>query len=87
MSVVGAALRGFGRALKISKKGKLHPKTTPDKSKLELATKKLKIAKIKEKHVTKMAKQVKDDPELFKQGSAFKKGIGKFGFNKPSGKK
>jgi len=84
MGVVGAALRGFGKALK---KGKIASKKTPDKSKLDLAKSQLNIAKIKEKHVTKMAKDVKANTELFKQGSAFKKGIGKFGFNKPSGKK
>ena len=33
-----------------------------------------------------MAKDVKENTELFKQGSAFKKGLGKFGFNKPKGK-
>jgi len=79
MSVVGAALRGFGKALKAKK--------TPDKSKLDLAKSKLNIAKAKGKSIDKMAKDVKENVELFKQGSAFKKGIGKFGFNKPSGKK
>ena len=34
-----------------------------------------------------MADDVKANPELFKQGKAFKEGRGKFGFNKPSGKK
>ena len=79
MGVVGAALRGFGKALKAKK--------TKDLSKLDLARKELKIIKIKEKNVTKMTKDVKENTELFKQGSAFKKGLGKFGFNKPSGKK
>ena len=85
MSVVGAALRGFGKALK---KGKgIRSKTTPDKSKLDLAQSKLNIAKAKGKSIDKMAKDVKANVELFRQGSAFKKGLGKFGFNKPSGKK
>ena len=85
MSVVGAALRGFGKALK---KGKgIRSKTTPDKSKLDLAQSKLNIAKAKGKSIDKMAKDVKENVELFRSGSAFKKGVGKFGFNKPSGKK
>ena len=67
--------------------GAIKSKTTKDLSKLDIATKELKIAKIKEKSVTKMTKDVKENTELFKQGSAFKKGLGKFGFNKPSGKK
>ena len=66
--------------------GAISPKKTPDLSKLESATKELKIAKIKEKNVTKMAKDVKENVEVFRQGSAFKKGLGKFGFNKPKGK-
>ena len=79
MGVVGVALRGFGKALKAKK--------TKDLSKLDLARKELKIVKAKEKSVTKMAKDVKENPNLFKEGTAFKKGLGKFGFNKPSGKK
>ena len=66
--------------------GVIESKTTPDKSKLELATKELKIAKIKQKNVTKMAKDVKENVELFRSGSAFKKGVGKFGFNNPGSK-
>jgi len=84
MGIVGAALRGFGRALK---KNKLHPKTTPDKSKLDLAKSQLNIAKAKGKSIDKLAKDVKENTELFKAGTAFKKGHGKFGFNKPSSKK
>ena len=84
MSVVGAALRGFGRALK---KNKISSKKTPDKSQLGLAESKLKIAKAKAKSVDKLAKDVKGSPHLFKQGSGFKKGTGKFGFNNPTGKK
>ena len=84
MGVVGAALRGFGKALK---KGKIASKKTPDKSKLDLAKSELKIAKTKLERTTKMAKDVKENTELFKAGTAFKKGHGKFGFNKPSGKK
>ena len=34
-----------------------------------------------------MAKDVKENIPMFKAGTAFKKGLGKFGFNKPSGKK
>jgi len=97
MGVVGAALRGFGKALKVAKrnkasadmfkKNKIISKKTPDKSKLSLSQSELNIATAKAKGVTKMAKDVKENTELFKQGSAFKKGHGKFGFNKPSGKK
>ena len=95
MGVVGAALRGFGKALthgknwskaRVAGKG-IKAKKTKDLSKLDLATKELKITTPKAKAVTKMAKDVKENTELFKQGSAFKKGLGKFGFNKPSGKK
>ena len=84
MGVVGAALRGFGKALK---KGKIVSKKTPDKSKLSLSQSELNIATAKAKGVTKLAKDVKENTELFKQGSAFKKGTGKFGFNNPTGKK
>ena len=79
MGVVGAAFKGFGKALKAKK--------TKDLSKLDLVKKEGKILKAKARAVTKMAKDVKDKPELFTAGSAFKKGVGKFGFNKPSGKK
>ncbi len=71
----------------IFKKSKIASKKTKDLSQLDIATKELKIVKAKEKAVTKMAKDVKENTELFRQGSAFKKGVGKFGFNKPSGKK
>jgi len=84
MGIVGAALRGFGRALK---KGKIASKKTPDKSKLDLAQSQLNIAKAKEKSVTKLAKDVKENIPMFKEGTAFKKGTGKFGFNNPTGKK
>jgi len=67
--------------------GAIKSKTTKDLSKLDIATKELNIAKIKQKNVNKMAKDVKENVELFREGSAFKKGVGKFGFNKPSGKK
>ena len=77
----------LGKAVASWVKGKLSPKTTPDKSKLDLAKSKLNIAEAKGKSVDKMAKDVKENVELFKQGSAFKKGLGKFGFNKPKGKK
>jgi len=95
MGVVGAALRGFGKALthgknwskaRVAAKG-IKAKKTPDKSKLDLARKELKLMTIKEKNVTKMVKDVEANPGLFRQGTAFKKGLGKFGFNKPSGKK
>ena len=71
----------------IFKKSKIASKKTKDLSQLDIATKELKIVKAKEKAVTKMGKDVKENTELFRQGSAFKKGVGKFGFNKPSGKK
>ena len=67
--------------------GAIKSKTTKDLSKLDLARKELKIMTIKEKNVTKMTKDVEANPGLFRQGTAFKKGLGKFGFNKPSGKK
>ena len=94
MGVVGAALRGFGKALthgknwskaRVADKG-IKAKKTKDLSKLDLATKKLKIAEAKGKSIDKMAKDVKENVELFRSGSAFKKGVGKFGFNKPKGK-
>ena len=71
----------------IFKKSKIASKKTPDKSKLSLSQSELKIATAKEKAVTKMGKDVEENTELFRQGSAFKKGVGRFGFNKPSGKK
>jgi len=77
----------YGKAVASWVKGKLSPKKTPDKSKLDLAKSKLKIAEAKGKSIDKMAKDVKENVELFRSGSAFKKGLGKFGFNKPSGKK
>jgi len=66
--------------------GAIKSKTTPDKSKLDLAKSELNIAKAKGKSIDKMAKDVKENPNLFKEGTAFKKGLGKFGFNKPKGK-
>ena len=33
-----------------------------------------------------MAKDVKENIPMFKEGKAFKEGLGKFGFNKPSSK-
>jgi len=83
MSVVGAALRGFGRALK---KNKIASKKTPDKSKLSLSQSELKIVTAKAKGAAKLAKDVKGSPHLFKEGTAFKKGHGKFGFTQPSSK-
>ena len=77
----------YGKAVASWVKGKLSPKTTPDKSKLDLAKSELNIAKAKGKSIDKMAKDVKENVELFRSGSAFKKGVGKFGFNKPKGKK
>ena len=83
MSVVGAALRGFGKALK---KSKIASKKTKDLSKLDLVKKELKIVTAKEKATTKLAKDVEANPHLFKAGTAFKKGHGKFGFTQPSSK-
>ena len=71
----------------IFKKSKIASKKTPDKSKLSLSQSELKIVTAKAKGAAKLAKDVEENTELFRQGSAFKKGIGKFGFNKPSGKK
>ena len=62
-------------------------KKTKDLSKLDLAKKELNIAKIKAKSVDKLAKDVKENIPMFQAGTACKKGVGKFGFNKPSGKK
>ena len=68
-------------------KSKIKPRTKPDKSKVDLARSELNILKAKEKSVTKMADDVKANPDVFKKGKAFKEGSGKFGFNKPSSKK
>ena len=68
-------------------KDKIHPRVKPDKSQLDMAASELKIVTHKAKGATKMAKDVKANPELFKKGTAFKEGRGKFGFNRPSGKK
>ena len=76
----------YGKAVASWVRGKLAPRTTPDKSKLDLAQSELNIAEAKGKSVDKMAKDVKENTELFRQGSAFKKGVGKFGFNKPGSK-
>ena len=67
-------------------KSKIKPRTKPDKSQLDMSASELKIVTHKAKMVDKLAKDVKDNPELFKQGKGFKEGLGKFGFNK-SGKK
>ena len=77
----------YGKAVASWVKGKLSPKTTPDKSKLELAKKELKIQKLKLERTTKLAKDVKENIPMFKEGKAFTEGLGKFGFNKPKGKK
>ena len=76
----------YGKAVASWVKGKLSPKKTPDKSKLDLAKSELNIAKAKGKSIDKMAKDVKGNVEMFKQSKAFKEGLGKFGFNKPSSK-
>ena len=47
----------------------IKPKAKPDKSPVELARSELNILKAKEKSVTKMADDVKANPELFKKGS------------------
>ena len=68
-------------------KSKIKPRTKPDKSKVDLLKSEAKIIIAKAKGATKMAADVKANPRLFKEGKAFKKGIGKFGFNNPTGKK
>ena len=68
-------------------KDKIYPKKTPDKSKVDLLKSEAKIMIDKAKGATKLAADVKANPEIFKKGKAFKEGLGKFGFNKPSGKK
>ena len=68
-------------------KSKIKPRTKPDKSKVDLLKSEAKIMIAKAKGATKMAADVKANPEIFKKGKAFKEGLGKFGFNKPSGKK
>jgi len=69
------------------KKDKIQPRIKPDKSKLDLLKSEGKILTHKAKGATKLAADVKANPELFKAGKGFKEGRGKFGFNKPSGKK
>tara|TARA_R110001632_G_scaffold135505_1_gene250986 strand:+ start:57 stop:347 length:291 start_codon:yes stop_codon:yes gene_type:complete len=66
---------------------KISPKKTKDKSKVDLLKSEANILTSKAKGATKLAADVKANPEIFKQGKAFKEGLGKFGFNKPSGKK
>jgi len=66
--------------------GKIISKTTADKSPFDLAKSELNIAQAKGKSIDKLAKDVKDNPDLFKKSKAFKEGHGKFGFNRP-GKK
>ena len=68
-------------------KSKIKPKTKPDKSKVDLLKSEAKIIIAKAKGATKLAADVKANPHVFKEGKAFKEGLGKFGFNKPSGKK
>ena len=68
-------------------KSKIKPRTKPDKSKVDLLKSELAIAKAKGRGIDKLAKDVKENIPMFKEGKAFKKGLGKFGFNKPSGKK
>ena len=75
---------GFGRW---AAKKAITSKKTKDLSKLDLAKKELKIAELKGKSVDKLAKDVKENIPMFREGTAFKKGTGKFGFNRPSGKK
>jgi len=77
----------YGKAVASWVKGKLSPKTTPDKSKLDLLKSEGKVLTHKAKMVNKLAADVKANPHVFKESKAFKEGRGKFGFNKPSGKK
>ena len=68
-------------------KSKIKPRIKPDKSKLEFLKSELNILKAKDKATKKMAKDIKENIPMLKEGKAFKEGLGKFGFNKPSGKK
>ena len=68
-------------------KTKIKPRIKPDKSKVDLLKSEANILTSKAKGATDLAKKVKENPNLFKEGKAFKEGLGKFGFNKPSGKK
>ena len=68
-------------------KSKIKPRTKPDKSEVDLLKSEAKIIIAKAKGATKLAADVKANPHVFKEGKAFKEGLGKFGFNKPSGKK
>ena len=68
-------------------KSKIKPRTKPDKSKVDLLKSEAKILIDKAKGATKMAADVKANPEIFKKGKAFKEGLGKFGFNRPGKKK
>ena len=63
----------------------IKPRTKPDKSKLDLLKSEAKI--LTAKGATKLAADVKAHPNVFKEGKGFKEGRGKFGFNRPSGKK
>mgnify|MGYP003629172290 FL=1 len=65
----------------------IKPRTKPDKSKLDLLKSEAKILTAKAKGATKLAADVKAHPNVFKEGKGFKEGRGKFGFNRPSGKK
>jgi hypothetical protein len=77
----------YGKAVASWVRGKIAPKTTRDKSKLEVAQSELKVAKAKARSIDKMAKDVKENLQMFREGEAFKEGLGKFGFNKRKGKK
>ena len=69
------------------KKDKIQPRIKPDKSKLDLLKSESKVLTHKAKGATKLAADVKAHPNVFKEGKGFKEGRGKFGFNRPSGKK
>jgi len=75
---------GFGRW---AVKKAITSKKTKDKSKADLLKSELAIAKAKGRSIDKLAKDIKENTELFRKGKAFKEGLGKFGFNKPSSKK
>ena len=68
-------------------KSKIKPRTKPDKSKVDLLKSEANILTSKAKGATKLAADVKANPELFKAGTGFKEGLGKFGFNRPGKKK
>ncbi len=68
------------------KAGKIGAKKTKDLTKTDILKKEIKVLAEKEKRKAKLAKDVKENPKLFQEGTAAKKGYGAFGFKNPKGK-